>query len=136
MEEYVRAEENVKFRKIDLRKLSYTETFQTMRSEKIALDPWIVLEIEHADKTTEIIEYEQKLEYKYYVLPDKKGFWLPEDVPTEHLWLKDSNGICYKVPSGIATVDGKRIIRVQGGVDNIELCGDEYFCKAVHLVQG
>lgn len=132
--EYQRTENDTHFRKISIEK-KYVPSFQAFKAGKLNYTNREVLEIMHADGSTEIIQHEIKAEYAYTKLKGKKGFAIPAEVPTEHLWLQDLNGLRYKVPDGIEAEEGRKIMYISGDLDNAELRGDEYFSAAIDLVR-
>lgn len=93
--------------------------------EKVEYPEQCVLEILREDKTTRI-EYERIPQGVSAGIMENTVF-LPAEIPVARLWIRGAGGMMYKVPAGIKAVDGRTHILIPGGIQNVTLCGDEYF---------
>ena len=58
--------------------------------------------------------------------------FFPKDIPVARMWVR-SGGMMYKVPAELKEKDGKVYVLIPGGIQNVTLCGDEYFNKVYAL---
>ena len=132
--EYLRnIDQDEKFRKIPLDQHRHPlPPFQFFRADKVVYNENEVVEVGTKDGKFFIVQHESK-RLAYYSMKNGKGITLPADVPTEHLWLQDLNGLRYKVPDGIPAENGVRMILVAGDLNGAELRGDAYFEAAIDL---
>ncbi len=90
-------------------------------------DKEVVLEVLRENGSTEL-HYQGSRATLAYLKAGADTIRILKDVPTARLWIRrvDGTGILYKVPSQLPVEDTAKVLRVPGGVANVELVGDKY----------
>ena len=129
---YAKKEDDVKYRRINTANLE-EEEFVDFTSDYVDYYEGCVLEVMRRDGTTHI-EYGQERR-TVRINADGDCLYFPLDLPRARLWLKDLNGIFYKVPAKLLERERNAYVQIPGGLRNIQLCGDPYF-EAVYELRG
>lgn len=132
MMRYTKKEDDVKYRRINTANLE-EEEFGDFTSDYVDYHQGCVLEVLCRNGTTHI---EYGLERKIVrINSDGDCLYFPLDLPRARLWLKDMDGIYYKVPMKLLERDQNAYVLVPEGFRNTQLCGDPYF-EAVYELRG
>ncbi len=93
-----------------------------------------VVEVEHIDGSSKI-HYERDMRI---VSVGRSGnmLYLDKVIPRARLWIRDNNGMEYKVPSELKVEDENAYMLIPDGTLNVVLFGDKYFSKAYFLKMG
>lgn len=90
-----------------------------------------VLEVERSDGSRELY-YERAMRIVSVGRSDNM-LYIDSDIPVARLWIRDNNGMEYKVPSTLKVEDGNSYMLIPDGTLNVVLFGDEYFSKVYSL---
>lgn len=89
-----------------------------------------VLEVMHEDGSCSVER--ERSPYAVNVGRNGDQLFFDKNIPAARMWVR-CGSMMYKVPSGLKEKDGKVYVLIPGGVQNVTLCGDEYFSKAYVL---
>ena len=131
MMRYTQKKGDVKYRRINTANLE-EEEFSDFLSEYVDYHEGCVVEVLRNDGSTHI-EYNGKRK-NVRINSDGDCLYFPLDLPRARLWLKDLDGIYYKVPMKLKEQDLNAYVKIPGGFSNVQLCGDPYF-EAVYELE-
>jgi len=129
---YNKKPEDVKFRTINTAKLLKDEEFGEFLSDYVVYPEGCVLEVMRRDGSKHIEYGQTRKNVRVGIDGDK--FYFPMTLPRARLWLRDMNGIRYKVPLKLLEQDGLAYVWVPGGTTGMVLCGDPYFEAVYKLI--
>ena len=124
MMRYGKKEGDVKYRRVNTANLE-EEEFTDFTSPIVEYHEGCVVEVQRKDGSTHIGYGKDR--NVVLVKSDGDRLYFRMDLPRARLWLKDLDGIYYKVPMKLLEQDGNAYVLVPGGTHNIALCGDPYF---------
>lgn len=129
---YNKKTEDIKFRRINTANLFEEEEFGEFLSDYVDYPEGCVMEVMCRDGSKHI-EYGQARKVVHVGL-DVDKIYFPMYLPRARLWLRDMNGIRYKVPLKLLEQDGNAYVWVPNGANGMFLCGDPYFEAVYELI--
>lgn len=136
MPNYNRHDGDMKYRKVTVLEDKQLPEFKdfTGPGESVQYMDYQVLEVLCADGTRKLIHDPGVV--KVNATPGGANkFLLDKNIPLARVWIRrsDGTGIPYKVPTDLPVKGNSMEFRVPGGVQEMELFGDEYFEKVFHF---